>query len=379
MTRNVLELVGSFHQGGSERQAIQLSRLLSEDGTFNVFIATLDASGSLAAEIDWMDAGEIPEFKLTSFYDLNFLRQARKCAAFIRANSITVVHTHDYYSNIFGMFAASLAGVRARVASKRETASKTRSQFFLERQAFALAKKIVVNAEAVGQFLVENGVPNRKIVTIHNGLQLDRLTADSTITPEWLPGLLKGRPADNFRFVTIVANMRDEVKNHRMFLRAAKRVKEIHPNARFMLAGEGELANDLKHYADELGIVGECHFIGRCTDVGSLLSMSDVCVLSSWSEGFSNSVLEYMAAGKPVVATRVGGADEAVVEGETGYLVRSDDDEAMAGRISDLLASPDKASAFGRRGREIVESRFTPGVQLRRTLDLYSELLDGKA
>ena len=123
MTRNVLELVGSFHQGGSERQAIQLSKLLNDDGTFRVFIAALDASGPLRKEIDWIGPDDIPEFKLTSFYDSNFIRQARKCAGFIRSNDISIVHTHDFYSNIFGMFAAFLASVSGRVASKRETAS----------------------------------------------------------------------------------------------------------------------------------------------------------------------------------------------------------------------------------------------------------------
>ena len=231
-----------------------------------------------------------------------------------------------------------------------------------------------MNADAVRRFLADKGVPDRKIVTIYNGLDFGRLTAGGELPAE-LTRLLN--PNESTRFVTIVANMRDDVKNHRMFLRAAKRVKDANRNAEFLLAGEGELVDSLRSYANELGVGDSCHFLGRCANVGRLLSASDVCVLSSRSEGFSNSILEYMAAGKPVVSTCVGGAEEAVIDAETGYLVPSDDDAEMAARIVDLLSDQGKAAEFGRRGREEVESRFTPAAQLRRTLELYSQLIDG--
>jgi glycosyltransferase involved in cell wall biosynthesis len=100
-----------------------------------------------------------------------------------------------------------------------------------------------------------------------------------------------------------------------------------------------------------------------------------VCVLSSKAEGFSNSILEYMAAGRPVVATDVGGAREAVVEGETGYLVRPGDDEALAARIVSLLGEPERARAMGARGRQVIEEKFSGDAQLERTLELYESLL----
>jgi glycosyltransferase involved in cell wall biosynthesis len=94
-------------------------------------------------------------------------------------------------------------------------------------------------------------------------------------------------------------------------------------------------------------------------------------VLTSLAEGFSNSIIEYMAAGKPVVATNVGGAAEAVVEGETGYLVASDDDESMAERLAELLGDEEKALAMGARGRTIAEGKFSSDAQLSKVLELY--------
>jgi glycosyltransferase involved in cell wall biosynthesis len=116
-------------------------------------------------------------------------------------------------------------------------------------------------------------------------------------------------------------------------------------------------------------------FLGRCENIAELLSISDVCVLSSKAEGFSNSILEYMASACPVVATDVGGAREAIVEDQTGYLVESGDDLTMAERIVSLLQGPEKARVMGERGRRVVEEKFSCAVQLRRTEELYEKLL----
>lgn len=379
MKKNVLELTGSFWQGGSERQAVQLSRLLHEEGSYQVFVGCLDGTGGLRREIEQIGIKYIPEFKLTSFYDTNFLWQAKRCAGFIRMNEISVVHTHDFYTNIFGMVSAFLARVPVRIASKRETLSKSKSQFLIERQAFRLADKILANAEAVKQFLVEKGIAQEKIVTVYNGLDLQRLMPPHGAKREEIIREL-GLPSNKqIQFVTIVANLRSDVKNHRMLLQAAQIVKREKESVAFVLAGEGELTESLKNLALELNIRKNVFFIGECTKVGELLSISDVCVLSSKSEGFSNSILEYMSAGKPVVATRVGGASEAVIENKTGFLVESNDYETMAGRILELLQDPEMAKRFGKCGRQVVEEKFSLTAQLGKTLELYNGLLDRKA
>ncbi len=148
------------------------------------------------------------------------------------------------------------------------------------------------------------------------------------------------------------------------------------PDVHFVIAGEGELEAGLRQQARDLGIADKVHFIGRCTDVPALLSASYACVLTSMAEGFSNSILEYMAAGKPVVATNVGGAAEAVIDGETGWLVEADDDAAMAERLLELLADSDKATRFGEKGRQIIAERFSAETQLNRTVDLYEQGLE---
>jgi glycosyltransferase involved in cell wall biosynthesis len=241
---------------------------------------------------------------------------------------------------------------------------------------------VVANCEDVRQQLIRDGVPASKVRTIHNGFDFARLQTTQTERSEILRGL---NLPESGRFVTIMANMRAHVrhpepaclKDHPTFLRAAKRVYENVPEAAFIIAGEGELMEATQALAQSLGIGDRTFFIGRCQDVGAVLSISDVCVLSSRSEGFSNAILEYMAAGQPVVATDVGGAREAIVHGGSGFLVAAGDDEAMAEHISSLLLQPELARSMGECGKRIVTEKFSSQKQLQNVESLYSELLNG--
>lgn len=369
----VLHLIDSFHQGGSERQALQLCRLLLQSGNYKVCLATLNPEGSLRASIADLDFGEIPSFPLNSFYDPNAVKQLRQLVRLIKAADIKILHTHDFYTNVFGMAAGSLARVPVKIASMRETAGmRTGAQRQLQRISYSLANQIVANSNAVRARLVHDGTKEEKVTVIYNGLDLKRLQTQSSKTEALKSLKIEDR---NRRFVTIVANMRHDVKDYPMFLSAAQRVSEAIPDAAFLMAGEGELQASLESMARELGIYESTHFLGRCENVADLLSISDVCVLSSKAEGFSNSILEYMAAGRPVVATEVGGAREAVIEGETGYLVTSGDDGELASHVIELLGDPQKAREMGRRGRAVVEQKFSCEAQLSRTERLYEELL----
>lgn len=376
MKPNVLHIVNSFEQGGTERQAVQLVRLLNESGRYRLFLATLDGRGILREDAEKIGLGKIPEYPLSSFYDLNFLRQIYKCIHFLRKNQIDIVHTHDFYTNIFGMTAAALAGVKVRIASKRDTEGfSTPAKKQAERVAYKLAHKVITNANAVRTLLIDQGVRSEKLVTIYNGLDLKRVSPPLNGTRETLLDMFRLPTDFPRRFVTIVANLQHAVKDHPTFLRAASRVIRDVPNAAFVLAGEGALSDSLESLAVELGIKQHTFFIGRCQRVAELLSISDVCILSSKAEGFSNSILEYMAAAKPVVVTDVGGAREAVVDGESGFIVASGDDERMASHIVALLSDASRARAMGQIGKSIVENKFSCEAQLANTVGLYDELL----
>ena len=378
MKPNVLQLTGSFHLGGSERQALQVTRLLHESGRYRVHLACLDEGGPLRLEADRLGL-DIPSFPLNSFYDRTMARQLLRFAHHLRKHKIEVIQSYDFYTNVFGMLGASLAGVPVRIAARRETAGlRTRAQRFVERSCFRLAHTIAVNSAAVGRELVRDGIPKRKIVTVYNGIDTSRIYP--------LPELPRAEVLASFnlphdrRFVTIVANMRHALKDQATFLRAAQRVREAVSEAAFVLAGEGDLTAEYKAMALDLSLPNDVFFIGRCARVAELLAVSDVCVLSSRGvEGFSNSIIEYMAGARPVVATDVGGAAEAVIDGETGYIVQPGDVGAMASRIVKLLTEPAHAKALGETGLKVVRERFSCEAQLARVEKLYADLLREKS
>jgi glycosyltransferase involved in cell wall biosynthesis len=375
---NVLHIINSFDQGGTERQAMQLVRLLHEGDHYRVHLACLNNRGILRDDAERIGLGRIVEYPLKSFYDRNFLKQLGRCVRFLKENEIGVVHTHDFYTNIFGMTAAWLGRVPVRIASKRETEGFLGpTQKRAERYAYKIAHSVITNADAVRRQLIKEGVRAEKLVTVYNGLDMKRVVPQLDLGREAMLAMLNLPHAPERRFVTIVANVQHAVKDHGTFLRAAVRVHRAMPEAAFVIAGEGGLMNELRALAAELGIQGDTFFTGRCQRIAELLSISSVCVLSSKAEGFSNAILEYMAAARPVVVTDVGGANEAVIEGETGFLVRAGDDENMAARIVALLRDSERAYVMGLRGRSIIEERFSCEAQLERTEDLYERLLSG--
>jgi L-malate glycosyltransferase len=369
----VLHIIDSFDSGGTERQAVQLVRLLHEGERYRVHLACLNNRGALRDEAERLGLGEIAEYPLNSFYDRNFLKQLRRCVRFLKEHEIDVVHTHDFYTNIFGMTAARLAGVPARIASKRETDGfRSSLQKRAERGAFRLAHRIVANSDAVRRQLTREGVPIEKIVKHYNGLDVKRVAVQSGATRDDILAMLA---LPERRFVTIVANLQHAVKDHPTFLRAAARVRAAIPAVAFVIAGEGKLMSGLRELSAQLGLERDVFFIGRCEKVAELLSVSELCALSSTAEGFSNSILEYMAAARPTVVTDVGGAREAVIEGETGYIVPSGDDQPMAERMIELLRDPKRARKMGERGKSIVEEKFSCERHLQNTLELYDELM----
>lgn len=376
MKPNVLHIIDSFDQGGTERQAVQLVRLLHESNRYGVHLACIHDRGMLRAEVERIGIGEIEAYPLNSFFNRNFARQLGRLRSFLREREIDIVHTHGLYTNVFGIIGAALARVPVRIASRRETGGlRSGMQRWGERRAFNLSTAVIANAEAVRRDLIAEGVPSEKVVTIYNGLDVERVAQQDVLQREEALALLGLPHEEARRFVTIVANVRHPVKDHPMFLRAARRVKDAVPQAAFVIAGEGELMPALRSLAGELGIERDVFFTGRCERVAELLAISEVCVLSSKAEGFSNAILEYMAASRAVVATDVGGAREVIKEGEAGYLVPSGDDAMMAERIITLLNNPERTRKMGERGRLAVEEKFSCEAQLERTEKLYDELL----
>jgi glycosyltransferase involved in cell wall biosynthesis len=372
MNIRALHILGSLEQGGSENQAVQLVKRLGRSTSVEIDVASLNTKGPLAADLVAAGFTDLNEFPLQSFYDANFVRQVFKCSRLIKERQIDIVQTHDFYSNVFGITAARLAGGRLAIAAKRETSGmRTKAQDVVEKFIFGLADKVVVNSDAVRQYLAMRGVATSKLELIFNGVDVGRFESEATNPTEELNSV-SAKPGT--KLITMVANLRHRVKNHPMLLRSAQQLTRKYPDVDFVLAGEGELTRELMQMSKDLGIRDRVHFLGRCGSVPALLGLSFAGVLTSSAEGFSNAILEYMAASLPVVSTDVGGAREAVVIDETGFLVKSHDAAALTEKLSLLIENPELAAAMGARGKERVIQRFSCEAQAKDTLTMYRRL-----
>ncbi|MFN2532280.1 MAG: glycosyltransferase [Pyrinomonadaceae bacterium] len=371
----ILHLIGSFDQGGSESQAVQLTRMLQDRGRYDLYIACLQSTGVLRATVDAFFPRPIPEYPLTSFYDANTVKQLARFRSFLRSNQIEIVQTHDFYTNVFGLAGAALAGIPVRIAARRETSGvRTFAQLRVQAWSYLFAHNIVANAESVRTQLILEGVPATKIVTIYNGLDTTRFSSQSSQTGRELLQQF-GLSTNVSHIVTLVANMRYSVKDHPTFLKGAQLVVSKFPDVAFVIAGEGDMRPQFEKLSEELGIRDTVFFVGRCENIPALLCASDVCVLSSRAEGMPNAILEYMAAGKPVVTTKAGGASELIMEGEGGYLVEIGDYAGLAERILAVLSNPRLAQDMGKANKTRVAEKFSVVAQVERIESLYNQLL----
>jgi glycosyltransferase involved in cell wall biosynthesis len=297
----------------------------------------------------------------------------------IRRGKPHIVHTHTATAGLLGRLAARLAGVpvilhtfHGHVLRGYFGPIQSKVLVCMERSLARLSDRIVTVSEGQRRELAEYGIaPLEKISVVPLGFELEDLLACESHRGELRREL---GMADDNKLVGIVARL-VPIKNHRLFLQAAKAVAETMPQARFLVVGDGELREELEAYAHDLGLDGKAIFTGWRRDLPRLYADLDVVALTSINEGTPVSLIEGMAAAVPVVATAVGGVPDVVVDGETGYLVQEEDVQGMAEAIIELLKNPEKARKMGSAGREAVYPRFTAQTLLANIKELYGELL----
>jgi glycosyltransferase involved in cell wall biosynthesis len=303
------------------------------------------------------------------------LRQVIRIAAELRRRRVQVVHSYLFHANWFGTLAGRLAGAPVVIVSKRSMDVYPRArERWACRLSNRLAHRVTAVAEAVREHVHrEEGCPREKVVVIPNGVNADQFgTAASSTAQEVL-----GAGGDGKVVGTITRLVWK--RGHEELLEAAALVAEREPGARLLVVGDGPLRPTLEQKVKERGLEGCVRFLGAVPRAARLLPHFDVFVLSSVWEGMSNGLLEAMAAGRPVVATRVGGNPEVVVDGESGLLVPPRDPQAMADAVLRLLREPELACRMGEAARRRVEAEFTLPGMVRRMERLYEELLPSSA
>jgi glycosyltransferase involved in cell wall biosynthesis len=216
---------------------------------------------------------------------------------------------------------------------------------------------------------VEDGVPRRRVAVVPNFVE-EEAFADAFPAPGRAAyGIPDGAPV-----IGIVARLREE-KDHLLLLAAMALVRRRCPAAHLLVVGDGPEHAALEARADALGIRDAVTFVGHLPNRPNPHRLFDVSVLCSRHEGFPNTVIEAMAAARPVVATAVGGIPDAVRHGETGLLVRPGDADGLAAAIGALLEDPARAAALGEAGRHVARAEFHVDVVIPGLVALYRHIL----
>ncbi len=373
----ILFVVTTLDRGGAERQLVALVTGLDRQ-RFLPVVCSLSPNGPLLPGLAAQGVRVVSLPLRGMPLQATLVQLLPRLKAFVdlcAAERPAIVHGVLFHAYVLAACAARLAGVPAVIASRRGLGYfKVRRPHYLllERLANRLTDLIVANAQAVRDHVVrQERVDPAKVQVIHNGI--DPTGYDATPDPTLRRELMI---SEETRVIGVVANL-IHYKGHAFLLQACRRIRQERPTV-VLLIGDGPLRGRLEALAGELGIRDEVRFLGSRPDIPQLLALVDVAVLPSVEEGLPNAVLEAMAAGKPVVATRVGGIPEAVVHGETGLLVPPRDSAALAEAILWLLQHPAEAARFGAAGRRRVGEHFQLSTMVRQYEAVYERLVAEK-
>jgi glycosyltransferase involved in cell wall biosynthesis len=366
----VMFVITSMPVGGAETLLTELVRRMDRE-RFSPELCCLKRLDRLGEAL----SQEVPAFTglLSQKYDFAVLWRLTRLMRRRRIDAVVTVGTGGD-KMFWGRLAGWLSGVPVICSSLHSTGLPDHVEFS-NRLLAPLTDAFIAVAKPHGRYLTSHeGCPARKVVVIPNGVDAERFH----------PRLPSRRLQEELNLdptapvAGIVAALRPE-KNHEMFLRVAASVCRELPAARFLIVGDGPERTKLESLARSLGVAEAVRFLGTRSDVDEILSLLDVLLLTSHMEANPICLLEAMASGKPVVATRVGSVTETVVPGLSGYLVSPGDSQSMAARVLDLFGDRNRAAEMGRAGREQVIARWTVDGMVRGYENLIAKIYTAKA
>jgi glycosyltransferase involved in cell wall biosynthesis len=365
----ILHVIGGGEVGGAEQLVLSLMKLL-DPAKYEPFLLCL-CEGPFAD----LAAGQgFPASVIAMRHrlDISTIEPIRK---YIREQNISLVHTHGVRANLVARLAAAREGlpvvttIHSVLRYDYDLPVKSFLARFITQLTNKHTDKFIAISGAIADEIEQMGVPQDKIVTIHNGLDTSKFStprAASEVRQE-----LKLDPER--RTVTMIARLHP-VKGHEYFLRAARQIIDAGYKAQFLIIGEGNTRRRIEQQVRELGLAEVVKMPGYCSSIEDIYSVSDILCVPSVMEGLGLVVLEAMYFKVPVVASNTGGIPEIVSHGTDGLLVEPRDDKGLAQAIMSILADSDLAASLVARGEEKV-SQFTLPRMAQKVEQVYEEVL----
>ena len=359
-------IIGALETGGAERQALLCAAELTKLGHETCIVIYHPI-------IEYCDIIEENSINVIEIKSRGAFRSGRifAMANYLRKGKYDVVHAFSGAASITMALAAKLAGTKVVLGGFRETCTETGRVRFALKSVNRLLAGWIVNSHTIADSMVNTiGINPDKFFILHNGIAPEDFK--STLSKE--QSRKKLSIAENLKVVTIVARLHS-IKNHRMFLQMASHVPQIHPEAHFLIVGDGPAEKEIKEYAQSIGVDKNVRFLGRRSDIPDILAATDISVLTSDAEGFPNALIEAMSVGKPIVTTDYLGVNELVEDQVNGLIVPRGDVQSFTDAVCQLLDERDLAKKLGNNAKEYVIKNLTPVIMAERLEKIYFRFL----
>jgi len=368
----VTQIIHSLNPGGLENGIINLVNNM-DDFKFENTICCLTQGGDFEKRLN-------KNIKVSKMFKKpgNDYQLYIKLIKYLKEIKPTIVHTRNW-AGMDGIIAAKMARVPIIIHGEHGfeitdlTGQNKKRKFIRKLVLSTIVDKIVtVSKNLKNRLINEIKIKPEKIIHIPNGVDTNKFN----IYRKEFTRKKFGFKKEDF-IIGIVARL-DPIKNHKTLISAFKEIVTIHPNTNLIIVGDGPLRNKLENQTYQLGIKNKIIFMGERSDVPEILRTFDVFVLPSLNEGMSNTILEAMATGIPVIALNVGGNPELVINRETGFLFPTNDVESLVQKIKTYILHPELKQKHGYNARKRAEEKFSLDQMVQRYEELYLELVERK-
>lgn len=355
--------------GGTEKQLIDIIAFLDKSRFEPILICLRQNT----KHSKWADIKCVKyNLDLYSLISFKSFSSAIHIVHIFRKYRVDIVNTFFFDSTIFGVILAKLASIRCTISSRRDMGFwYSKKILFILKIINLFTDRIIVNSEAIKNNIIKlEKIEANKVDVIYNGIDS---TKHSVSSPEFVRKELS-IPFGNF-IVGIVANLNRKVKRIDLFIEASANILKEFPNSTFIIIGDGKLRQDLENQASELNIYKHILFLGYKKNIDKYLSIFDVGVISSDSEGFSNTILEYALFGVPVVSTNVGGSLELFNIFDLGELIPNGNSQLLSDAIIKLLKDSKRRAEISHNSKAWIRKKFSWNHKIREIEAYYLKML----
>lgn len=379
---NILHIVCTLTMGGVEK--ILLSRLKHHDKSRFKFFIAYSHGGELEEAFKKEDVilykFQNAEMRFRDFHGISIIY---KLVKYIKQQNIDIIHTHLFVPYFFGTIAAKLTDIpiinhihteefRRLLPTENHLKGIIRGHPVLNRLLLYGTDLTIATCQSTEKAFINLGIKKDKVALLHNGIDLPSLDYLNSLNLEAIKSEFK---LSSKNIVCNIARLAKQ-KNQALFIRAIPGALKEFPDTQFLIVGDGPLKAELMELAKSLGVANNVIFTGTVPSAYPILAISDMFVLSSVWEQHPMTILEAMAMQKPVIAPKLAGIPDTVIDGKTGILLPPRDVDSLTKAILHLLRNKNEARKMGIKGKKLVQDKFSNKEVVRKIEQLYLEILN---